>query len=685
MHRKKPHRGRLVFSAALGLAVVAAAFPARAQDEADADAPPLKSEDLLNLSLEDLMNVEITSVSKQKQKVSQAPAAVAVISQDDIRRSGLNSIPELLRLSPGLDVARLTGSTWAISSRGFNDIYANKLLVVMDGRTLYTPLFSGVYWEAADYVLADLDRIEVVRGPGATLWGANAVNGVINITSKSARDTQGWLVSGRAGNEEYDSAARYGGKIDDKTFYRVYGKWRDVDNMELAGGDDSHDGWDSLRGGFRIDRYATDKDTLTLQGDVFTSRLGQTLALPSFVPPTFHTASFGDASESGGNVLGRWTHVISDVSDFSIQAFYDRFEYHNAELAYKQDTFDVDFQHRFSPFQKQEVIWGAGFRFLADDLGNSDVMRFDPSSRDDYIANAFVQDDLTLIPDRVHLFLGTKLELNSYSGLEVQPSARLLYTPDEKNSIWLAVSRAVRTPSRFEEDGRITLNRTIDQMSGLPVTAETRGNTGLESEKLLAYEIGYRTQPTKSLSIDVAAFANVYDDLRSFDPAGPALELTPPIPHVRVPVDVQNKFRGESYGVELAANWNVTQDWRLAASYTFLTLQVHQSSSSTDVINQHSIEGSAPRNQFQIHSYYNVTKNLELNSSLYYVENLSAGDVPGYLRLDAGLTWRPKDGLEVSVGVQNALDDRHPEFTTSLNTPSNEIPRSVYAQLLWRF
>jgi iron complex outermembrane receptor protein len=261
----------------------------------------------------------------------------------------------------------------------------------------------------------------------------------------------------------------------------------------------------------------------------------------------------------------------------------------------------------------------------------------------------------------------------------------VLYTPDEKNSIWLAVSRAVRTPSRFEEDGRITLNRTIDPMSGLPVTADTRGNTGLESEKLFAYEIGYRTQPTKALSIDVAAFANVYEDLRSFDPAGPGLEFTPPVPHVRVPVDVQNKFRGESYGVELAANWNVTQDWRLTASYTFLTLQIHQSSSSTDVVNQPSIEGSAPRNQFQIHSYYNITRNLELNSSLYYVENLRSGDVPSYLRLDAGVTWRPKDGLELSVGVQNALDDRHPEFTTSLNTPSNEIPRSVYAQLLWRF
>src|SRR6476661_7739592 len=263
--------GRLILGL-LALLILACPNRVRADDEEGTTAPAIKQDDLFKLSLEDLMNVEITSVSKQKQRVSQAPAAVSVISQDDIRRSGLNSIPELLRLSPGLNVARLTGSITAVSSRGFNDVYANKLLVVMDGRTLYTPLFSGVYWDTLDYVLQDLERIEVVRGPGATLWGANAVNGVINITTKSAKDTQGLLVAGRAGNEEYESAVRYGGKIGDNTYYRVYGKWRDGDNFELPNGDKDHDGWDSLRGGFRIDRYASDKDTLTFQGDVFTSR-----------------------------------------------------------------------------------------------------------------------------------------------------------------------------------------------------------------------------------------------------------------------------------------------------------------------------------------------------------------------------------------------------------------------------
>ena len=673
--------------------LVAHCLPVRA-DEPDLDlsgggpAPsdkPLQSDDLFKMSLEDLMNIEITSVSKQKQKVSQAPAAVSVITQDDIRRSGLNSIAELLRLSPGLDVARVTGSVTAVSSRGFNDVYANKLLVLMDGRTVYTPLFSGVYWDSVDYVLADLERIEVIRGPGATLWGANAVNGVINITTKSARDTQGWLVSGRAGTEEYDASARYGGKIDDRTFYRVYAKWRDVDNFDTATGDDAHDGWDSLRGGFRVDRYATDKDTLTVQGDAYTSRLGETLSLPTFVPPTFRNTRFGDAPESGGNVLARWTHVVSDTSDFSVQAFYDRFEFKDPQFAYKQDTLDIDFQHRFQPAQRQEVIWGAGFRFLADDLGDSDVMKFTPHNRDDYIVNAYLQDDLTLIPDRLHVFLGTKVEDNSYVGVEVEPSVRVLWTPDQKNSFWAAVSRAVRTPSRFEEDGQITLSRGPEPTSGLPFTADTRGNRSLESERLWAYELGYRVRPNQSLTIDAALFANVYDDLRSLDPGDPSLPFTPPFPHLSIPVDVGNKLNGESYGVELAANWSITPDWRVAASYTFLTLSLHQTSSSTDVTNQRLIEGASPRNQFQIHSYYNITKDLEFNSSLYYVEHLRSGDVPSYLRLDAGVTWRPRKDVEITVGVQNALDDRHPEFANVLNTVSSEVPRSVFAQLLWRF
>jgi iron complex outermembrane receptor protein len=659
--------------------------PAAAQELAAAN---VAAADLAEMSLEDLMNIDITSVSKQKQRISQAPAAVTVITQDDIRRSGLNSIPELLRLSPGLQVAQVQGGTWAISSRGFADAYANKLLVLMDGRTLYTPLFSGVYWQTVDYVLPDLERIEVVRGPGATLWGANAVNGVINITTKSARDTQGWLLEARGGNEGAQGAARYGGRLGEDTYYRAWGKWRTLEDFKTAAGDDANDGWEALRGGFRIDRYSTDRDTLTFQGDAFSSRVGERLNVPSFVPPTFTTGRDATLTNAGANVLARWTHEISDTSDLSLQAYYDHFRVADRRIGYSVDTFDVEFQHRFQPLPRNELIWGAGFRFQSDHVTSSELIRVDPSSRDDYVANVFVQDDLTIVPDRLHFIFGSKFEANSYTGFEVQPSARLLWTPDDRNSVWLAVSRAVRTPSRVDENGRVALQRGIDPLTTLPFTADIRGNPRMASEKLWAYEVGYRVQPAKTLTVDVAAFANVYDDLRSFDtapPAGAIPELTEAPPRVFIPLDAGNELRGESYGVEVAANWNVSPDWRLAASYTFLTLQVHQSSSSTDVFTQASLERAEPRNQLQIHSYYDLTKDLELNASVYFVEQLRGGGAPGYVRFDANVTWRPRPGMELAVGVQNAFDDRHNEFGNDLYSVSTQVPRTVFAQLVWKF
>jgi iron complex outermembrane receptor protein len=318
-------------------------------------------EELFNMSLEDLMNVEITSVSRYKQRVSQAPGAVSVISQDDIRRSGMTSIAELLRLSPGLDVARVHANQWAITSRGFNDVFANKLLVLMDGRTVYTPAFSGVYWDTVDYVLPDLDRIEVIRGPGATLWGANAVNGVINITSKSARDTQGWLFDGVAGSEEQIGSVRYGGKIDDRTYYRIYGKYRNVDDAVFSGGERAQDGWEAMRGGFRIDRYASDQDTFTVQGDAFTERTGETATFASFIPPAFLQRVDRVGNQSGGNVLARWTHVVSPLSDFSLQLYYDDVRRSDPYGKYTVDTFDIDFQHRFELTPGQQLIWGTGY------------------------------------------------------------------------------------------------------------------------------------------------------------------------------------------------------------------------------------------------------------------------------------------------------------------------------------
>jgi iron complex outermembrane receptor protein len=671
-------------NATLTIAAAIAFLLAFAQPVFGGDEPVITTEggeDFTSLSLEDLMKVEITSVSKQKQTVAQAPAAVTAIGQDEIRRSGMNSIPELLRLTPGLNVAQINASHWAISSRGFNELYANKLEVLMDGRSVYTPLFSGVYWDTIDYIMPDLDRIEVIRGPGATLWGANAVNGVINITTKSARDTQGFLFSGEVSTIDQIGGFRYGGKIDDNTYYRAYAKYRNVNDFDLPSGN-GQDGWDALRGGFRIDRYAGDKDVLTLQGDAYTQREGQTYNLPILLPP-FTQRTFDTSNYSGGNVLARWTHTVSDTSDFSVQMYYDRLQRSDVQLGYSLDTFDLDFQHRFALSKNQEVIWGGDLRFQSDSIRNTAFGQFNPGNRDSYLASGFIQDDISIVPNRLHFILGTKMETNSYSGFEIQPSARVLWTPNERNSIWGAVSRAVRTPSRWEEDSRIVF-ATMPTQAGIPAEIDTVGRTGFDSEQMWAYEIGYRVQATKALTVDATAFYNSYDRIRSGTVGAPSLSTSPLPPHLDIPITLRNGINGATYGFELAANWNVTPAWRLTGSYSFLMTELHRGF-GVDPTLERLFEGTSPRNQFQIHSYYDITKNLELNAGLYYVENLRTGDIPSYIRIDAGATWRPTSNVEVTVGIQNALDPQHPEFNSGLFfNETTEVPRVVYAQVLFR-
>lgn len=637
--------------------------------------------DLTSLSLEDLMNVEVYSASKYTQRVSEVPAAITVISQDDIRRSGFTTIPELLRMVPGLDVAQIDASHWAISSRGFNELYANKLLVMMDGRSVYTPLFSGVYWDTLDYVLPDLDRIEVIRGPGATLWGSNAVDGVINITSKSARDTQGLLVQGLGGNEEQQGAVRFGGKIDDQTYFRVYGKYRRFDDFELANADDAHDGWQDLRSGFRVDRYSGD-DLFTVQGDIYNERAGSTINFPVLTPP-FVSPKNAESNFSGGNALGRWKHTISPTSDFSFQFYYDRLERLDTQLYYRLDTFDLDAQHRFALGDRQEIIYGGDVRFLMDDITNSVLGTFTPNRRDDYLLSAFIQDDITIVPDRLHAIVGTKLEQNSYSGFEVQPSGRLLFTPNDKNTFWGAISRAVRTPSRWEQDSRLVFN-TGPSPAGLPAMSDTIGDPNFTSEKEVAYEIGYRVKPAPTFSVDATGFYNSYDDLRGGTIGTPQFQPTP-APHLFVPIALNNGIYGNTFGAEIAANWNITPQWRVAASYSWLDVQLHHHKGVGNTL-ETIFEGTSPRNQAQLRSYWDLTKNLEVNAALYYVDDLKTGNIPAYVRVDAGLTWRPRDNLAISFAVQNLFDDRHPEFNSGLFFyQPTEVPRTYYAELTWRY
>jgi len=665
--------GILLWSAAPVSAQETATPAGNDGDAADAIAAP--AADLTQLSLEDLMNVEITSVSKQKQRVATAPAAVTVITQEEIRRSGMNGIVELLRTVPGMHVAQLNAHVWEVGARGFSDEYSNKLLVLQDGRTLYNRAFGGVFWEMQDFLLPDLERIEVVRGPGATLWGSNAVNGVVNITSKNAHDTQGLLVNGRMSNQQYIGGLRYGGMLDDLTAYRVYGKYREVENFPSPGSD-AQDGWEATHGGFRIDRRASADDLLTLQGDISRQYGGDAQTLPTMQPP-FALADRGTFVSGGANLLARWTHTFSNRSELSVQSYVDRIYKHDTDAAYEQNTVDVELQHRFKPLDRHELTYGLGYRFFRSEFSNSAYISAAPETFEGNELSAFLQDDITIVPDRVHLILGAKVEENAISGWNVQPSARAVWTPSQTTTVWASVARAVRTPSVFESNGRLWA-ATMPTPSGIPARTVLVGNSELSPEKLTAYELGYRVQPLPNLVFDVAGYINVYDDLTGVAAGTPTSKPTP-TPRIIVPLHLNDANSGETYGVELAARWSPVNRLHLAASYTLSVTHLHQA----DVAGDLGANGS-PRNQAHLLAGYELTRQLTLHAGAYYVEQTS-DLVPSYIRTDVGLAYRPSENLEIGVGVQNLLDDRHPEASNSVYHTATEVPRIYYAQLTMRY
>jgi iron complex outermembrane receptor protein len=629
---------------------------------------------LKRLSVEELMDIEVTSVSKYPEKLSVAAAAVAVLTQEDIESSGFTSIPEALRLVPGLNVARLDSHTWAISSRGFNDIFANKLLVLIDGRSVYTPLFSGVFWEVQDTLLADIERIEVVRGPGATLWGANAVNGVINIITKSARDTQGLLVSSGGGTEEQGFVnLRYGVKLDENAFLRVYAKYFNRDASVLPNGTEAHDAWDMYQGGFRLDWEPSSENSFTFQGDIYTGNQDEIYAVPTTTFPFAGTIAATD-TVSGGNLLGRWSHSFSSDSQLTVQAYYDRTERDSPIFGEKRDTGDIDLQHRFALGKRQEVIWGLGFRSTHDEVRNSLNISLLPEKRTLNLYSAFLQDEISLVPESLRLTLGSKFEHNDFTGFEIQPSARLLWTPGHAQTLWTSVSRAVRTPSRTESDIRLNPAPPVPLPPGLITIL---GNPEMDSEQLIAYEVGYRLQPIDQLKLDLTAFYNDYDDLRTLE-----LTMSGPVS----PSRVANNLFGESYGAEISATAQVSKRWRLQGSYSYLDVQLHRRAGSQDSLSEKAAEGSSPHHQFFVRSLLDLGWNIQFDATLRYVDVLPAPQIASYLTLDLRVAWSPRKDVEFALVGQNLLDDRHPEFApTFVGTQQTEVERSIYGMVVWRF
>jgi iron complex outermembrane receptor protein len=636
----------------------------------DVYVPP---ERLKKLTVEELVDIDVTSVSKYPEKYSEAAAAVAVLTSEDIERSGVTSIPEALRLVPGMDVARVDSHTWAISSRGFNDIFANKLLVMIDGRTVYTPLFSGVFWDVQDTLLADIDRIEVVRGPGATLWGANAVNGVINIITKNARDTQGLLISGGGGTEDLGFAnLRYGGKIGENAFFRVYGKFFYRDSSVLLNDGDAHDEWYQYRSGFRIDWEPTNENAFTFQGDIYSGQEDDSYLIPAFTFPFSKRVDSTD-NVAGGNLLGRWTHTFEQDSQLTLQAYYDRTVRNSTILGEDRDTGDVDLQDRFT-WGEQKIVWGAGYRVTHRDVRNSLNVSLFPPDDTFNLFSAFVQDEIAIVPERLRLTFGSKFEHNDFTGFEVQPSARALWTPARGQTVWGSISRAVRTPSEAEND--IVLNP-APPVPIPPGFLTIFGNPEMESEKLVAYELGYRVQPIADLQLDLTAFYNDYDDLRTLEPIFPG-----PIS----PSRAENKLFGETYGMEATATAQLAKHWRVQASYSFLEIQLHPERGSRDTMTEHIDEGSSPEHQFFIRSLLDLGWNIQFDSTLRFVDSLPAAQIPSYATIDLRLAWSPRKDLEFAVVAQNLLDDRHPEFApTFIGTQQTEVERSVYGIFIWRY
>lgn len=637
---------------------------------------------LKQLSLEQLGNVEVTTVSKDPQQVQKTPAAIFVITQEDIRRSGVTSIPQALRLAPGVEVAQIDGNHWSVSIRGFAGQFSKSLLVLVDGRSVYTPLFEGVYWDLPHVMLEDVERIEVVRGPGGTIWGSNAVNGVINIITRSANNTQGTLATLGAGSvDQGTGGVRYGGSAGKDFNYRIYGMGA-IRGQEFHPDGDLFDRWRMGQMGFRIDWKSGQKDTFTVQGDTYRGESGERAFIASFSPPA-EIQKDGKGYVSGGNLLARWQHTTGEGSDIQIQAYFDRTNRQDFELGETRDTFDIDFVQHARLHDGQGLTWGLGARVSPSNfIQTSAGVNFLPNKQTDSIYSGFVQYELPIVHDKLTLTAGTKLEHNNFSGFEYQPSARLLWTPTSRQTFWTAVTRAVRTPSRLDQDVEFAI--LVQATPPPPIYFEILGDPTLKTEQLIGYEAGYRTQINNNVFVDFTAFYNTYNDLQGYGPPFPALAATPPPAHLFFVLPYANVIEGSTVGTEIAPNWKITHWWQVRGSYSFLHMHLKDKPGFTDVGNLlSSYLGSSPSSLVGFQSLFNLPKHFELDAMYRYSSALPAQGVGAYSSADVRMGWRGGEGLDFSVIGQNLLQPSHNEFGGDPG-PLVGIKRSVYGKITWR-
>jgi iron complex outermembrane recepter protein len=651
-----------------------------------AQAPDSSMADLSTLDLEELARVRVTSAARRPETLGNSSASITLISGRDIRRSGAASLPEALRLLPGLAVFQGGTRDWAVGARGFHQQSANKMLVLIDGRVVYSPIFAGVFWEVQRVLLEDVDRIELVRGPGAALWGANAVNGVINVVTRAAGETAGGLATLTGGtNDQAQVDLRYGRSVGERGAGRIYAL------ASTEGGSDrpvqgrGEDDWQFGQGGFRAD-FDRGNDLFTVQGDGYGGAGGQELLLPAPSPP-FTSIVNEDLEVHGGNLLGRWSRRFSPGSDLTLQAYVDyAVRTQTSQFGRIRDaTVDLDFQHHFGLGTRHDILWGLGYRRITDDVSGAFPVAFDPPSRDVNLVTGFVQDEVSVIRNRLAVNVGAKFEHNSYTGFELQPTARLLWTPTPSTTVWAAVSRAVRTPSRIDSDLRLV----AQVVDAPPVTrVEALGSDTLEAEALIAYEAGYRVVPDARLSLDVAAYYHDYNRLRSLAPGPPALDGDVLV----VPYTVGNQAHARSYGGTASATVRVSSQWRVRASYTYLNMTAGLDDGVLPGTIPDVNPGLNPSHQLGVWNSFELPANLELDVIGRYISELEAteaiGDeVDAYVQADArlGLTLTPRIAFEL-IG-RNLLSRRRVEFFQSASTPGRggAIARQLRARLTWTF
>ncbi len=628
---------------------------------------------LKELTLEQLSNIEVTSTSKEPEQISKTPAAIYVITQEDIRRSGVTSVPDALRLAPGVEVGTVSSTTWAVGIRGLQSNFSKTVLVLIDGRSVYTPLFAGVYWDVQDLPLENIDRIEVVRGPGGTIWGANAVNGVINIITKSTAETHGVMASAAGGSDPQTvDVAQYGGGNNHGFNYRVYGKGFIRPSIYHRDGN-NYDGWHQQRGGLRMD-WNHLRDDYMIEGDVYSGDS----------PHQIGTTNVDDVV-SGGNLVARWRRQLSNDSDLYLETYFDRTNRIGEQLGETRNTIDLDFLYHFKFKDRHDITVGTGLRWSPNHFVQKQPgLDLLPHDETDQIYSSFLQDEIQLVNNRVSLILGAKLEHNNFSGFDIQPTGRILWTPTPHASFWGAVTRAVATPSRIEEDFKLTAEISANPLEFLMLS----GNPNFKSESLVGYEAGYRDLFTTRLHLDVAVFHNVYSHLQSFGAIVTTTEPIPPPPHIVLTIPYENSVAGSTNGFEIAPSWQARKWWRLSGSYSFVAIDLHATAPTADISSTGSVrtyEGSTPRHEINLQSNVNLSKKFELDQIYRYASGLPAQSVSAYQTLDVRLGWNLDSHFELSLVGQNLFQPFHSEWGTG--DPS-QVPlalrRSAYAKITWR-